>query len=286
MRENKRIVRAGSMAFPVLGQGAWHIGDDPSKAKDEIAALRLGVELGMTLIDTAEMYGEGRSESLIARALEGMPRDRVQLVSKVYPHNAGRRRIGAACDASLRRLQTDYLDLYLLHWRGSVPLAETVNCMEDLVRSGKILRWGVSNFDTDDMEELWDIPDGSNCAANQVLYHLGSRGIEFDLLPWMKAHGVALMAYCPLAQGGTLSRRLGEDGTLRAVARKYGVGVMQLLLAFVLRQEQTIAIPKAGSPAHVRENAAASNLSLTPEDWVLIDRAFPPPARKTGLDMQ
>ncbi len=284
-----RTVSANGLHLPALGQGGWHIGERPEKEQAEMDALRLGLERGMTLIDTAEMYGGGKSESLIGRALQGRRREEYALVSKVYPHNAGRPQLFASCEASLKRLQTDYLDLYLLHWRGSVPLAETVEGMEELVKRGSIRRWGVSNFDTSDMEELWRIPNGKNCAANQVLYHVGSRGIEFDLLPWLRKHDVAAMAYCPLAQAGFLQRGrrdLRTDKTLNEVAKKYGISVMQLLLAFVLRQENVIAIPKASSPTHVEENARVSGLSIAAEDWNEIDRAFPPPARKVMLDME
>lgn len=287
--EPLRTVSANGLKLPALGQGGWHLGDDPQTAEGERDALRLGLDLGLTLIDTAEMYGDGRSERLIGEALAGRNRGEYQLVSKIYPHNAGRPNIFASCEASLRRLRTDYLDLYLLHWRGSVPLAETVACMEELVRAGKIRRWGVSNFDVEDMEDLWGVPNGKNCAANQVLYHLASRGIEYDLIPWLGAHGVAVMAYCPLAQAGTLRRMHGDvthNSTLLAVAAKYGITVMQLLLAFALRQENVIAIPKAGSAAHVRQNAAVSGLAIDPEDWREIDGVFWPPTSKMHLDIE
>jgi diketogulonate reductase-like aldo/keto reductase len=274
------------MELPALGQGAWRIGDDPGRRREEERALRMGLEKGMRMIDTAEMYGEGRSETLIGEALRGVPRDAYLLTSKVYPHNAGRSGIFERCEASLRRLRTDHQDLYLLHWRGSVPLAETVACMEDLERAGKILRWGVSNFDVDDMEELWGVPGGQRCAVNQVLYHLGSRGIEFALLPWMRGHGVATMAYCPLAQGGALRRGLLTDAVLIDIARRNGISVIQLLLAFTLRQEHLVAIPKAGSAVHTAENAKAAEITLPPEDWAAVDAAYPAPVRKEPMDIQ
>ncbi len=289
MNEHMRTVNANGLTLPALGQGGWNIGDDPARAAGEIAALRRGLELGLTLIDTAEMYGNGRSEELIARALKGVRREDVQLVSKVLPQNAGRRRVAQSCEASLKRLGTDTLDLYLLHWRGSVPLTETVDAMEALVRAGKIRRWGVSNFDTADMEELWQTPGGQNCAVDQVLYHLGSRGIEYDLLPWLTAHGVAAMAYCPLAQAGTLRRThrdFATDDTLRAVAAAHGVTVMQLLLAFTLRRGNVIPIPKASTPAHVEQNAAALGLTLTDDEWAAIDRVYWPPTSKMHLDIE
>ena len=282
-------ISANGLLLPALGQGGWNIGDNPENAQTEMAALRLGLDLGLRLIDTAEMYGDGRSEQLIGNALRGIKREKYLLVSKVYPHNADRRNIFASCDASLKRLKTDYLDLYLLHWRGSVSLEETAECMEMLVKAGKIRRWGVSNFDTSDMEELWSIPNGKNCAVDQVMYNLGSRGIEYDLLPWLRAHHVAAMAYCPLAQGGSLQRMHQDflrDRTLLAIAAKYKISVMQLLLAFVLRQDNLIAIPKAGSPAHVKENAEVIGLSVAVEDWAEIDKIYWPPTVKMHLDIE
>jgi diketogulonate reductase-like aldo/keto reductase len=213
MNDAARTVNANGLTLPAMGQGGWRLGDDPQRAANEIAALRRGVELGLALVDTAEMYGDGRSELLIGEALRGVPRESYRLVSKVYPHNAGRSNIFKSCDASLKRLQTDHLDLYLLHWRGAVPLRETVECMEELKRAGKILRWGVSNFDAPDMEELWNTPGGGNCAADQVLYHLGSRGIEYDLLPWLRArHGC----------DGLLPAGAGRDACADAQGFYYG----------------------------------------------------------------
>jgi diketogulonate reductase-like aldo/keto reductase len=284
-----RTISANGFQIPVLGQGGWHIGDNPRKAENETAALRRGLELGLNLIDTAEMYGDGRSEILIGKALQGIKREEYLLVSKVYPHNAGGSNIFKSCDASLKRLQTDYLDIYLLHWRGSVPLEETVDCMEQLVRAGKIRRWGVSNFDVSDMEELWNIPSGKNCAVNQVLYHLGSRGIEYDLIPWTKERDIAVMAYCPLAQAGTLKRMrqdIPTDKTLASVAAQYEISVMQLLLAFTLRQTNICAIPKASSPSHVEENASVPEINISDEDWCRIDAVFWPPTSKMHLDME
>ena len=277
------------LSMPRLGQGTWKIGDDPARADGEIAALRLGLELGMNLIDTAEMYGEGRSERLIGRAVKGIPRDSFMLVSKVYPHNAEAGKLRQSCEQSLRRLGADHLDLYLLHWRGPVPLEETVSGMEALVRDGLIRAWGVSNFDTADMEELWRVPGGDRCAANQVLYHLGSRGIEYDLLPWMEQRGVAAMAYCPLAQAGRLARMgqdLRSDPVLLRVAQSYNATVPQVLLAFTLRRGGVTAIPKAGGTAHVRENAAARDLNIAPGDWAALDAVFWPPSGKMHLDIE
>ena len=284
-----RMISAKGLPLPVLGQGGWNIGDNPQKETSEIGALQRGVALGMNLIDTAEMYGDGRSEELIGKALRDIPRREILLVSKVLPYNAGEPDIFKSCDASLKRLNTDYLDLYLLHWRGEIPLAETVGCMESLVRAGKIRRWGVSNFDVPDMEDLWQLPEGRNCAVNQVLYHIGSRGIEFDLIPWLSKRNVAVMAYCPLAQAGTLTRmgqELLTDETLTAAAQKYNISVMQLMLAFTLRQNNLIAIPKAGSAAHTEQNAKAAELCVSEEDWQKIDSVFWPPTAKMHLDIE
>ncbi len=282
-------VNANGLLIPALGLGGWRIGDDPAKAESEIAAIRRGIELGATLIDTAEMYGGGASEELIGRALAGIPRENYILVSKVLPHNAGKRHIFKSCEDSLKRLRVDYLDIYLLHWRGSVPLEETVWCMEKLVSEGKIRRWGVSNFDTPDMEELWQIPGGQNCAVNQVLYNITSRGIEYDLIPWCEQQNVAIMAYCPLAQAGTLKRLAPDvrtDPTIAAVAKKYGATVMQVMLAFVLKKSCVCAIPKAGSVAHVEENVAAVSLKISDEDWALLDSVYWPPTCKMHLDIE
>ena len=261
--------------MPRLGQGTWRMGEGRRPHAEEAAALRLGIDLGMALIDTAEMYGEGAAEEVVADAIAGQ-RDRVFLVSKVYPHNASRAGVAAACARSLKRLRTDRLDLYLLHWRGGVPLAETVAGFEALRDAGHIRAWGVSNFDVDDMAEL---PPG--CAANQVLYNAGARGIEFDLLPWLRAHGMPVMAYSPVGQGGALL----QSRALRDVAARHGATAAQVAIAGTLRQAGVVSIPKAGDAAHVRENAAAGALRLTERDLAEIDAAFPPPTRKQGLEM-
>ncbi|HSI39407.1 MAG TPA: aldo/keto reductase [Xanthobacteraceae bacterium] len=276
---NARVVLPGGASVPALGQGTWMMGERAGARKDEAASVRLGVELGMSLVDTAEMYGDGACESFLGEALAGL-RNEVFLVSKVYPHNASRAGTIAACERSLKRLRTDRLDLYLLHWRGSVPLAETVAAFEALQRAGKIRHWGVSNFDTDDMEELWEVPGGAVCACNQVLYNLRRRGPEWDLLPWLEQHKVPLMAYSPIEQG-----RLPASGALAQVAARHGVAPYQVALAWVLRRPNLIAIPKAGTPAHMRENRAAGDLVLDAEDLAALDRAFAPPSRKRALEM-
>jgi diketogulonate reductase-like aldo/keto reductase len=266
-------------AMPRLGMGTWHMGERVGSRAAEVAALRLGLDLGMTLIDTAEMYGEGGAESVVGEAIGGR-RGEVFVVSKFYPHHASRMKLRAACDASLRQLGIDALDLYLLHWRGSVPLAETVATLEDLVRAGKIRRWGVSNFDVADMEELAAVPGGGNVAANQVLYNLARRGIEYDLLPWCAERNIPIMAYSPLDEG-----RLIRHPALSSVARRLKVDPGQVALAWLLRNPRVIAIPKASTQDHVRANRAAADILLDVETLAELEKAFPPPRRKHPLEM-
>lgn len=266
-------------ALPVLGQGTWNMGEDARRRGEEAAALRLGVDLGMTLIDTAEMYAGGGAEEVVREGVAGR-RDEVFIVSKVLPSNASRRGTEAACERSLKRLGTDRIDLYLLHWRGGVPLAETVEAFEALKAAGKIRHWGVSNFDTDDMAELDGLPAGDQVQCNQVLYNLTGRGIEYDLLPWCRGRGIPVMAYSPVGQGA-----LGDDRRLLDVARRRQATPAQVALAWMLRQDGVIAIPKAGRPDHVRQNRAALDIELSPDDIADLDRLFPPPARKRPLDM-
>jgi diketogulonate reductase-like aldo/keto reductase len=273
--------------LPILGQGTWNMGEDPSARAAEVAALRLGLDLGMTLIDTAEMYGEGGAEEVVGEAIAGR-RDDVVLVSKVYPHNASRAGVRAACERSLRRLRTDRLDLYLLHWRGGVPLAETLEGFERLRDEGKIGAYGVSNFDTDDMLEAAALPGGDAIAANQVLYNLVKRGIEWDLLPWCREHGIPVMAYSPLESTPAEQRALLGRPELGEVARRHDVTPAQVALAWLLRQNGVVTIPKAVQPAHVRANRAALDLApqLTPDDLALLDAGFPPPNRRRPLAMR
>ncbi len=268
-----------------IGQGTWYLGEDPDRFDAECSALRAGVEAGMNLIDTAEMYGDGAAEELVGRAIQGLDRDKLFLVSKVYPFNAGRGDIRVSCEDSLMRMKTDHLDLYLLHWRGSVPLAETVECMEELKEDGLIRAWGVSNLDTDDMQELFAQPDGTHCAANQVLYNVGSRGIEYDLLPLMRQHQIPVMAYCPLAQAGRLRRGLLNHPALRQIAGEHHATVPQILLAFLLAQPGVLPIPRTGSAQHAQQNAAAAEIRLSAEELALLDAAFPKPKRKTRLEI-
>ena len=266
-------------AIPTLGQGTWYMGEDPRRAAAEADALRLGLDLGLTLIDTAEMYADGGAERVVGQAIAGR-RDGVFLVSKVLPDNASRQGTVRACEASLRRLGTDRIDLYLLHWRGRHPLADTIAGFEALQAAGKIRQWGVSNLDPDDMAELADTPGGGAVQTNQVLYNLTRRGIEFDLVPLCRRRGIPIMAYSPIEQG----RMLG-DPALKLVAARHGATPAQVALAWLLRQDGIVAIPKAGTPAHVRENRAALDLTLTPEDLAELDRAFPPPRGKQPLEM-
>lgn len=267
-----------------LGQGTWRMGDDDSKRKAEIEALQTGLDCGLHVIDTAEMYGEGKAESLVGEAIRDR-RDDVFLVSKVYPHNAGGDKLVQACDATLERLGTDYLDLYLLHWRGDIPLEETVDGLEQLKADGKIRAWGVSNFDVDDMKELLALPNGKHCAVNQVLYHLGSRGIEHDLLPFHEEQGIPVMAYSPLAEGSDVKEKIFNDETVNRIAEAYSATPAQILLAWTTRSGNVIAIPKAGQAAHVEENGAAMLLNLSEDDLDALDEAFPPPNGKEPLDV-
>jgi len=271
------VTLLGGKRVPALGQGTWHMGENRRRIAEEAAAVRLGIELGMTLIDTAEMYGDGGAEEMVAQAAEGR-RDDLFIVSKVYPHNASRAGVVAACERSLVRLRTDRIDLYLLHWRGSIPLAETLTGFEQLLRDGKIRHYGVSNFDRADMTEWVGLKGGETVAADQVLYNLARRGPEWDLVPWCRERSIAIMAYTPLGQGGLL-----RDPTLGEIARRRDATPAQVALAWLLRQEGMIVIPKAARLEHVRDNRGALDVVLTPEDLAALDRAFPPPKGKSSL---
>lgn len=264
---------------PVLGQGTWHMGESGSSEAAEVASLRRGLDLGMTLIDTAEMYASGGSERVVGGAVKGR-REKSFLVSKVLPSNASRAGVREACERSLRNLRTDSIDLYLLHWRGRTPLAETVDAFQQLKAEGKIRAWGVSNFDVDDMEELLAVPGGNEVAANQVLYNLTSRGIEHDLLPWCQSRGIAIMAYSPLDEG-----RLLHDAPLATFARERGMTAAQAALAFVLSRKGVIAIPKTSSIQRAEENLQSSVTALSPDDLSKLDGLYPPPRRKMPLAM-
>ena len=276
----RTIALSSDERIPALGQGTWHMGEDSRRRTDEIAALRLGIDLGMTLIDTAEMYADGGSEKLVGEAIRGR-RDGLFLVSKALPHHATRRGVVRACEGSLERLGVDVIDLYLLHWRGQIPLEETLEGFEALIAAGKIRHWGVSNFDVDDMEQLVDLRPGDTVATNQVLYNLSRRAVEYDLLPWARHSGVSIMAYSPIEQG----RLLGHP-SLTAIAKRHpGATPAQVALAWVLRHDGVCAIPQSGKLEHVHENRGALDLRLTSDDLADLDRAFPPPTRKETLAM-
>lgn len=265
--------------IPVLGLGTWQMGENPQQRQSEVAALRHGLNLGMTLIDTAEMYGEGGAEEVVAQAISGC-RSEVFLVSKVYPHNASRHGAIASCERSLRRLNTDYLDLYLLHWRGSIPLAQTLEAFEALRLAGKIRSYGVSNFDIKDMTETCQLACGEAIVTNQVLYNLMRRGIEWDLLPWCQKKGIPIMAYSPVEQG-----RLLQKMALQALAQERGVSAAQLAIAWLLHQQNVIVIPKSSRIEHVEQNRAALQLQLSVEELARIDEVFPPPTKPVRLEM-
>jgi diketogulonate reductase-like aldo/keto reductase len=278
-RSIPRVALPSGATMSALGMGTWRMGERTRERAREVATLRVGIDLGMALIDTAEMYAEGGAEEIVGEAIAGR-RDDVFLVSKVYPHNASRRGVVAACRRSLKRLSSDRLDLYLLHWRGDVPLAETIAGFETLREAGSIRAWGVSNFDRSDMEEMLGIPGGGHCSANQVLYNLGCRGIEWDLLPLCRRHGIAVMAYSPLDEG-----RLLRNSKLNALAERARVTPAQLALAWLLAQENVAAIPKAGDPRHVHDNRSALDVRLPQDLRAEIDRAFPPPSGPSALKM-
>lgn len=282
--DHHSLILPDGRRMPRLGQGTWRMGEDDSKRELEVAALRYGLSLGMNLIDSAEMYADGQAEDVAGEAIQTVKREDVFLVSKVYPENANRRMIFKACDQSLKRFGVDDIDLYLLHWREDADLAEVAYCMESLVDQKRIKGWGVSNFDTMDMEDLWRVPDGNKCAINQVLYNLGSRGIEFDLMPWQRERNIPFMAYCPIAQGASLREELLDDRQVREVASKYNVTPMQILLSFVLRHEDMAAIPKAVERAHVKQNAASINIKLSEDDIAWISKAFPAPTSKMEME--
>jgi diketogulonate reductase-like aldo/keto reductase len=274
----KRVTLPSGETVPALGQGTWKMGERAGRRADEIKALQLGLELGMSLIDTAEMYADGGSEEVVRDAIAGR-RDEVFLVSKVWPGNASRQGTTTACERSLKRLGTDQLDLYLLHWPSRHPIAETVAAFEALKAAGKIRQWGVSNYDVADMEELL-AAGGQGVAANQVLYNLTRRGIEYDLLPWQQRHRVPIMAYSPVEQG-----RLADHRALEKIAKARGATSAQIALAFSLIRDDVISIPKATNPAHVRDNRAAADMVLTEAERAALDAAFPPPKRKGELEM-
>ncbi len=275
----RTVALSDGKRVPVLGQGTWRMGESKSARAREVAALRLGIELGINLIDTAEMYGDGGAEEIVAEAIHGQHQG-VFVVTKVYPHNTSCAELPKACERSLKRLRIDAIDLYLLHWRERTPpLEETVEAFEKLRAAGKIKRWGVSNFDVDDMEELLSLEHGRKCAANQVLYNLQNREIEFDLLPWSHTNKIPIMAYSPVGHSDALLR----NAALKKIAQAHDTTPAQIALAWVLRQPDVIAIPKASTEAHVRDNACSLRIKLTKEDLTDLDREFPPPKSKRPL---
>ncbi len=279
------VTLKNGLKMPRLGMGMWYIGEESSKARSEYEAIRMGIDSGVKLIDTAEMYGMGRSEAFVGRAIKNYDRSSLFLVSKVLPSNAGRNHIRYSLEHSLKRLETDYLDMYLYHWIGDTPFPEVVESMERFVEEGIIRSWGVSNFDTEDMVELVEHSGGENCVVNQVLYHLGSRGIEYDLLPYIKEKNIYPMSYCPLAQGGSLAKGILQNETVMTIAKSHNLSTSQVLLAFVLANEDMIAIPRSSSARHTLENAAVRNITLTAEELELLNQAFPAPNHKVPLDV-
>jgi len=271
--------------IPVLGQGTWRMGEERSRRQKEIAALRLGFDLGMTLIDTAEMYGEGGAEEVVGEAIKDRPRSEVFIVSKVYPHNASRRGAVEACKRSLRRLEVDYIDLYLLHWRGDVPLRETLEAFQFLKDKGSIREYGVSNFDVDDMEEAYALPGGDQIATNQVLYNLAYRGLEWVLLPQCRERGIPTMAYSPIGNNAAEQKRMFGNPTVKSVAARHNATPTQIALAWLLRHPDLVVIPKSSKPEHIRDNRAALDIELSDSDLKELDIAFPPPHRKVPLEM-
>ena len=291
MSENiirKTVSLPDGTKVPALGQGTWKMGENTVFEKKEEEAIKYGIELGMTLIDSAEMYADGNAETVVGEAIRGLKgiRDKLFLVSKVYPFNADRENTVKSCENSLKRLGTDYLDLYLLHWRGRIPLEETVAAMEKLKKAGRIKRWGVSNFDTSDMEELWGVENGKNCSVNQILYHLGSRGVDYDLLPWCRKKKVAVMAYCPVAQGNSPAfSKMKKSRILSEICESKGITLYQLLLAWCMRDGDVIVIPKSSDKKHIYENYMSQNIVLNTEDLKKIEEEFPKPDRKVFLDI-
>ncbi|PHH97943.1 aldo/keto reductase [Fusobacterium nucleatum] len=269
-----------------LGIGTWKMGEIPKNKNEEIASIRYALENGIRLIDTAEMYGNGNSEKLIAESIKDFDREKLYLVSKVLPSNAGEKNIFKSCENSLKNLNVDYLDLYLLHWRGSIPFEETIRCMEKLKKEGKIKNWGVSNMDIDDMQELLSIPNGKNCLVNQVLYHLASKGIEYSLKPLTDKNHITTMAYCPIAQGGRLKNQLLFSKSVQELSKKYSISPIQVLLTYMLQKENTISIPKASKLEHMKEIVACRDIHFEKEDILLLDSEYPKPTKKLSLDIE
>ena len=276
-------VTINNQVLPALGIGTWEIGDDPKLRDEEIAAIKAGLDVGLSVIDTAEMYGNGCSEELVGEAIKPYQRAKIFLISKVLPQNASRSKMRQSLQNSLQRLQTDYLDLYLYHWRGMVPLSETVSELQALQNEGLIRSWGVSNFDIDDMQELWQLPEGQNCVVNEDLYNLETRGIEYSLLPWQREHHVPLIAYSPLGRGPKMGSTMMKNEAVLQVAEEHEASAYQILLAWVMQQSDVLAIPKSSSSKHLLSNLKALDIELTPEDLQILEKAYPKPEHKEPL---
>ncbi|WP_283680074.1 aldo/keto reductase [Lentilactobacillus sp. Marseille-Q4993] len=279
-----KTMKIADHTVPAIGLGTWHMGE-PSNRQTEIKAIRAGIDAGATVIDTAEMYGNGLSEDLVGQAIDGLDREKLFLIDKVLPQNASKKRMEKSLDTSLKRLKTDYVDLYLYHWRGSVPLSETVATLQELQQSGKIKRWGVSNFDVVDMVELLGLPNGNNVAANEDLYNLGSRGLDFDMIPWLVKRDIPLIAYSPIAQGDRFGANLTTNKVIKAIADNHNATPYQILLAWVIRNGSTLAIPQSANPEHVVANVEAANITLSKEELFMIDSEYPAPESKQPLDI-
>lgn len=278
-----KTVTINQQKLPALGIGTWEMGNSAAAEKEEIKAIQVGLDAGLRVIDTAEMYGNGRSESLVGQAIKPYQRSDLFLISKVLPQNASAAKMQQSVENSLKRLQTDYLDLYLYHWRGMVPLEETVATLQSLQEKGYFRAWGVSNFDIADMEELWQLPNGKNVAANEDLYNLETRGIEYSLLPWQRKHHLPLIAYSPLGRGPKMGSRMTQDPAVMAVAQKHGATPFQILLAWVMQQPDVLAIPKSSSSKHLLSNLKALEINLTPDDLAILTKAYPKPTKKEPL---
>ena len=277
------MVNIKDMSIEPVGLGTWKMGDDSNNHQDEIDAIQFAINQGANVIDTAEMYGDGASEELIGEAIQSYDREKLYIISKVHPENASRDKVLTSIDNSLKRLRTDYIDLYLLHWKSQYPLEETISAFEEAKNLGKIKEWGVSNFDTSDMKHLLSLPNGHECVANQVRYNIGDRGIEYDLKPFMRENNIALISYAPIARGDKLGKNLTKSPVLLELSRKYEVDVFQILLAWNIRDGHTLAIPKSSNKLHIENNMGASNIHLTEEDIQKIDSEFPPPTTKEPL---
>ncbi|WP_080872016.1 aldo/keto reductase [Oceanobacillus timonensis] len=279
------MVQLGNKSLFPIGMGTWHMGDSPAKRKQEIEALRYGLENGIEVIDTAEMYGEGNSEQLVGEAIQDVNREDIYLISKFYPFHAQQPELEKALEDSLNRLGTEYLDLYLLHWKSSTPLAETIEALEKFVKEGRIRAWGVSNFDVKDVEGMWEVKGGENSTANQVLYNIASRGIEYDLLPLQRNRGLPTIAYSPAAQGDTRGDKITSNKVLQEIARAHNATVFQVMLAWTIRHDDVLAIPQSSDPKHIQENIDAARINFSEEELQQIDKAFPAPKRKMPLDI-